>query len=372
MTNQKVPNRTGKNREFATLVETTDLFFDHAHMLVVSSDLQLLKYTPAAARHITISYNDIGRAIADIATNIKSEIIVDDIKEVIKKGKVITRETEALNGKWYQMKTIPYVRHTDKTTKGAIISFNEITELKLIQLQLEKTNKDLLTINADLDGFICTASHDLLGPLANIELTISVMNELKVANDPQLLKFLAIINGSVKLFRSMLTELATIRKIEGDMSVMENIDLELLINNLTLSIGNTIRSAAAVIKKEFDVPQIFFSKKNLRSILYNLVTNGIKFRNPDRDPVIIISTKTEKEFTVLSVRDNGVGIPEREFENIFKMNGRLQKKREEDSIGLYLIKKIVDAAGGRIIVESDIGKGSIFTIYLKTQTVTPN
>src|SRR4029077_17598195 len=114
----------------------------------------------------------------------------------------------------------------------------------------------------------------------------------------------------------------------------------------------------------------YFSKKNLRSIMYNLITNAIKFKSPDRDPVLTISTKPEQDYVVMTVKDNGIGIPENEFENIFKMYGRLHKNVEGQGIGLYLIKKIVDASGGKVIVKSELGKGSNFTIYFKTEKVT--
>ena len=265
---------------------------------------------------------------------------------------------------------MPYIRQIDNKTDGAIISFNDITELKLIQLELDRTNKNLMNINADLDNFVHTASHDLLGPLANIEISIDVMNQLKVSDDPQLHQFLGIINTSIKMFRGLVTELATIGKIESEMQLMEPVDLNVLIDDLTVSIENRIDSTGALITKDIKVAQIHFSKKNLRSILYNLITNAIKFKSPDRDPVITISTKAEQGYAVLTVKDNGIGIPENEFENIFKMYGRLHKNVEGQGIGLYLIKKIVDAAGGKVTVKSEPGKGSIFTIYFKAEKAT--
>ena len=235
---------------------------------------------------------------------------------------------------------------------------------------MDRTNKNLMNINADLDNFVHTASHDLLGPLANIQLSIDVMNQLEISDDPQLHKFLEIINGSIKMFGELVKEMATIGKIENEMSVMELVDLDQLIDDLTLSIENRIYSTGTLITKDIGVTQIYFSKKNLRSILYNLITNAIKFKSPDRDPEITISTKAEQGYAVLTVKDNGIGIPENEFENIFKMYGRLHKNVEGQGIGLYLIKKIVDASGGNVIVKSEPGKGSTFNIYFKTEKVT--
>ena len=99
-------------------------------------------------------------------------------------------------------------------SNGAILTFNDITELKKTQLELDNKNESLLRINADLDNFVHTTSHDLLAPLANIEISIGVMNEVKVT-DLQLNKFLNVINSSVKKFRSLINDIATIAKLEG-------------------------------------------------------------------------------------------------------------------------------------------------------------
>ncbi|MEJ7685408.1 MAG: hypothetical protein WKG06_47720 [Segetibacter sp.] len=91
------------------------------------------------------------------------------LRKLLANGGVITKEVEATNGKWYQLMTMPFVRLRDNKTDGAIITFNDITELKKIQHDLYKTNKNLTRINGDLDNFVLAASHDLLGPIGNIE-----------------------------------------------------------------------------------------------------------------------------------------------------------------------------------------------------------
>ncbi|MEO8764389.1 MAG: chemotaxis protein CheB [Ginsengibacter sp.] len=361
-----------KNKELIEINDDLNNYFrsNINGQLFVNSDLLLMRFSPGAVKHVNLSDTDIGRPISDISTNIKFVTIVNDIRTVIASGKVITREVESNNGKWYQMMTMPYLRQIDNKTNGAIVSFNDITALKLTQLELDRTNKNLLNINADLDNFVHTASHDLLGPLANIQLSIDVMNQLELFDDPQLHKFLEIINGSVKLFGELVREMGRIGKIENDMSVMEQVDLEPIINELTLSIENGMLSSRAVIRKDLRVPAIYFSKKNLRSILYNLISNAIKFKSPDRDPVITISTTEEKDYIVLAIEDNGIGIPGKEFDNIFKMYGRLHMNVDGQGIGLYLIRKIVNAANGKIVVRSEQGTGSVFSIHFKTGITT--
>ena len=101
----------------------------------------------------------------------------------------------------------------------------------------------------------------------------------------------------------------------------------------------------------------------MRSILFNLISNAIKFRNK-KSPRIIISTFAEGDYCVLTLEDNGKGIPKEAHDKIFEMYGRLNKDIEGSGIGLYLAKKIINAAEGIIRVESEPEKGTKFIIRL--------
>ena len=137
-----------------------------------------------------------------------------------------------------------------------------------------------------------------------------------------------------------------------------------MLNNIEWSLEDKIKATGAVINRALQIKEIMFSKKNLRSILYNLISNAIKFKS-DQQPVINISIIKKGNNIVLSVTDNGIGIAQKNRNKIFDMYGRLQQEVEGHGIGLYLAKKIVDAAGGNIVVESEPGKGSTFIIYFK-------
>jgi len=189
------------------------------------------------------------------------------------------------------------------------------------------------------------------------------MNRIPLS-EPKLMEFLDMINSSIKKFSSLIKDIGTIAKIEADMLTMEMVDLDAIINNIEWSLANKIETSGALITRDLEVKHIFFSKKNLRSIVYNLVSNAVKFRR-DESPLVHIHCAKEGDHIILTVRDNGLGIPKVRLNKIFEMYGRLHQDIEGHGIGLYLAKKIVDAAGGNIIVESEPGKGSKFMIYLK-------
>ena len=358
-----------KNKELLEINDDLNNYFrsNINGQLIIDNDLRLVKFSPGTVKQINLMDTDIGRPLSNISTNIRFETITNDIKQVLAEGSVITKEIETNNGKWYQIMTMPYVRQTDNKNNGAIITFNDITDLKKAQRDLDQKNKSLKRINADLDHFVHAASHDLLNPLANIETSIDVMNRITL-NDTKLFDFLKIINTSIKKFRELVTDIGTIAKVEGGVIKTEMVDLDSLIGNIEWSLENKIKESGTKIIKNLKVSHIPFSKKNLRSIVYNLVSNGIKYKG-EEPPVIRISTKDEDDYIVLTVEDNGMGMNERGISKIFEIYGRLHHDIEGKGIGLYLAKKIINAAGGNIKVESETGKGSKFTVYLQRKLI---
>ena len=356
-----------KNKELQEINDDLNNYFrsNINGQLFVDSNLLLMKFSPGAVKQINLLPSDVGRPISNISTNIKFETISDDIKKVVAEGCVITKEIETSNGKWYQIMTMPYVQEIGNIQKGAVITFNDITELKSTQYELDKKNISLLRINADLDNFVNTASHDLLAPLSTIQMSIDVMNEIEVV-EPELKTFLEIINNSVKKFRSLVSEISFIAKLENDMVATEMVDINEIINNVEWSLDAKIKSSGALINRNLGIDKIRFSKKNLRSILYNLISNSIKFKSNER-LVININTVKEYDSIILSVQDNGIGISKEHLNKIFDIYTRLHSGIEGQGIGLYLAKKIVDATGGNIIVESEPGKGSNFMIHFNAE-----
>jgi len=357
-----------KNKELLEINDDLNNYFrsNINGQLFINNNLELMKFSPGTVKQINLLESDIGRPLSNISTNIKFETIIDDVKQVLQNGTVITKEVETINGKWYQIMTMPYVQQADNKNNGAIITFNDITEIKNKKLEIDMKNKALIRINTDLDHFIHAASHDLLAPLGNIETSINMMNKI-TQTDARLMGYLKIINSSVKKFRALITDIATIAKVENEMTAKEMVDLDEIINNIEWSLEDKIKESGAVIERILGVRHTLFSKKNLRSIVYNLISNAIKFRG-EAPPAITILTRKEGDYVVISVKDNGRGIPESDLDKIFNMYGRLNQNVEGHGIGLYLAKKIVNASGGEIIIESKPGVGSEFKIYLKSQT----
>ncbi|WP_158546114.1 chemotaxis protein CheB [Adhaeribacter pallidiroseus] len=246
-------------------------------------------------------------------------------------------------------------------------SLIDLTNLKLAQEELSKTNADLTRINNDLDNFVYTASHDLKSPISNIEgLLYHLELELAEADD-HILEILSHIKKSVDRFKATIKDLTEITKVgklqEDDFT---DVDIKELLEDIKLSINNLIEDSGAEINLECEQsPKIKFSRKNLRSILYNLVSNSIKYRDFYRPVKIKITTEKTPEYSVLVVEDNGLGIEESHRAKLFSMFKRFHNHVDGSGIGLYIVNKIVENAGGRIEVNSILNEGTTFKVFLK-------
>jgi signal transduction histidine kinase len=123
--------------------------------------------------------------------------------------------------------------------------------------------------------------------------------------------------------------------------------------------------AGAEIDIHLDCPQVHFSKKNLQSILYNLLSNALKYRSSERELFVRISCYSNQSHHLLTIEDNGLGMDMRQEEKIFALFKRLHTHVEGTGIGLYIVKKMLENGGGKIEVESKLGVGSTFKVYFK-------
>jgi signal transduction histidine kinase len=114
-----------------------------------------------------------------------------------------------------------------------------------------------------------------------------------------------------------------------------------------------------------DVPadlQVSFAPASLRSIVYNLLSNALKYRDPARPAQVWLRAEPQASGVVLTVRDNGLGLSESQQERLFKAFQRLHTHVEGTGVGLYMIKRLIDNAGAKIAVTSTPGVGSTFTV----------
>ncbi len=242
-------------------------------------------------------------------------------------------------------------------------------ELNVTNEELRETNERLSRTNADLDNFVYTASHDLRAPITNLEgLLHALREELPDAlrRAAPVKPLLEMMQGAVDRFQLTISQLTEISKLQQapDQTIAKN-DLATVIEDVRLDLAYMLK--AGNVQMTVDVtacPTVTFSPKNLRSIIYNLLSNAVKYRAFDRQPVVHLRCHCTSHYTVLEVEDNGLGLTDLQQSKLFTMFQRLHSHVEGSGVGLYMVKKIVDNAGGTIRVLSLPGIGSTFIVTL--------
>ncbi len=233
--------------------------------------------------------------------------------------------------------------------------------------ELDATNQRLIRTNGDLDNFIYTASHDLKAPIINIEGLLTALREEmeRPAAEAEVPLLLDLMQESIERFKRTiyhLTDIIKLQKVHDQPT--EDVDLPSLVESVRLDLLPQLSTAHANLQIELSTcPRLAFAEKNLRSIVFNLLSNAIKYRHPDRPPHISVRCYPVRHSTVLEVQDNGLGLHRGQQEKLFGLFQRLHSHVEGSGIGLYMVKKIIENAGGHIEVESEIGVGSIFRVY---------
>jgi len=249
---------------------------------------------------------------------------------------------------------------------------NEATSKLNLQLEdkVQERTKELTRVNKDLDNFVYTASHDLKAPINNIEGLITALHENLQENSTDLENVAPIFNmitEAIGRFKQTLIDLTEIAKLNHEQTIaQEEVYFEEILDEVKFNIQDMILKYDATIVHDFsEVPSVVFSRKNLRSILYNLISNSIKYSSPDRKPLIQVKTAKAGDCYLLTVEDNGLGIGAKNHEKVFDMFSRMHSHVEGTGVGLAIVKRIVEICDGKIEFSSEVGKGTVFKVHIK-------
>jgi light-regulated signal transduction histidine kinase (bacteriophytochrome) len=243
----------------------------------------------------------------------------------------------------------------------------EIEDRKRAEAKLKAANEALRQANSDLEQFAYSASHDLQEPLRMVGMYCQMLKKryagkLDVHADGYINYAVQGATRMERLIADLLTYISLMSTPEGAPTVADaNEVLLCAISNLRAA----IEQSGAVITNTI-LPRVRMQPVHLLQVFQNLLGNAIKYRNKE-SPNIAISAIWRESKWLFSVQDNGIGIDERYTANIFGIFKRLHSADEYSGtgIGLAICKRIIEAYGGRIWVESQLGNGStfLFTVY---------
>lgn len=266
--------------------------------------------------------------------------------------------------RWHLVRSVPMKNDEGKITHW-ISSATDIHERKTQSEQIEEKNHQLSRINQYLDNFVHATTHDLRVPVARLQLMVKAFEELSFEQREKLLPKIV---RSVNHLDATLRGLIRVIDLHGDQeSTDPDITLRKVIEDILERRQDAIRESKATVhihdKKECHLSYV---KSYLYTIIDNMISNAIKYRDPDRHLRLDIYIEKIKDYCLLTFEDNGIGINLNKYhEQLFLPFRRISNRVEGLGLGLYVIQTMLQKNGGHIEVTSQPGKGSTFKIFLK-------
>lgn len=289
--------------------------------------------------------------------------------------------------RWVRAKGKVYFNDSDQPVRfiGSVLDITEkVTAIQKIEKLVEERtgelakanetlqniNRELQRSNQNLEEFAHAASHDLKEPVRKIHFFTNQLKEkLGVYLKGDEIRSFSRIESATDRMRNLIDDLLLYSHVSQRPHETESIDLNQKVQNALEDLELDIAEKGAQIHVE-KLPEVRGYRRQLQQLFQNLISNAIKYSKKDVPPCISISAshivKDEKPYHLIAVKDNGIGFDPGYTEKIFQMFTRLHGKAEYSGtgVGLSIVKKVVENHNGFIEVESVVGEGSIFKVYL--------
>jgi signal transduction histidine kinase len=249
---------------------------------------------------------------------------------------------------------------------GILSIYVDITSRKQAERKLSFQARELARSNADLQQFAHAVSHDLQEPLRAISTYAQLLARRSGQLDSTGNEFLQyIVDGSHRMGALIRDLLAYSRVLEGEDAYRDQVDLAAVVQDSIERLSLIIQETGADVSVEGTLPVVEGHRVALTQLVFNLLSNAMKYRKPDTAPRVAIESQQGDEEWIIRIRDNGIGIDGRDHHKIFVIFQRLDPAKSSGTgLGLALCQKIVERHGGRIWVESELGVGSTFAFSL--------
>lgn len=264
---------------------------------------------------------------------------------------------------WVRFSMIP-IYNSDNELSHWISIQKDVTEERKQEKEKEQLIRELTQNNKDLKQFSYITSHNLRAPLSNLIGLLNLIEDIPI-NDSELSEIINGFKKSTHLLNETINDLVKIIVIKDKISIQkENVTINEVVEHVFSQLKFQIEQSKPILKLNFDEADIINTNKAyLESILINLLTNSIKYKSETKKLKISITIKKTNNSTILKFKDNGIGIDlKRNSEHIFGLYQRFHDYPDSKGLGLYLVKSQIESLGGTIAIESEVNKGTEFTL----------
>lgn len=269
---------------------------------------------------------------------------------------------------WVRFSMIPIYNSENELSHWISIQ-RDITDEKKKEKEKEQLIRELTQNNKDLKQFSYITSHNLRAPLSNLTGLLNLLEDIPIENQ-ELKEILNGFNKSTHLLNDTINDLVKVIIIKDNPSIAkEAVLIKEIFENVFSQLSFQIELYKPIIKLNFEKVSILNTNKAyIESIMLNLLTNAIKYKSENRKLKITITTHEINDTIVMVFTDNGIGINlERNRDKIFGLYQRFHNYPDSKGLGLYLVKSQIETMGGTIEIESEVNKGTTFTLIFKNK-----
>lgn len=250
--------------------------------------------------------------------------------------------------------------------RGFFVHVADISPIKLLEKELRDSNEMIRTQNKRLLSFANIVTHNLKSYANNLGAILELF--AKAGTEKEKVEMFDFLKDISNGFSATISNLEDIVRTQNRSALsFETVNLHDYIRRAIDSLRIEIKSANAVINNNVS-PEITIvaNAAYVDSIILNFLTNAIKYRHPDRPPVVNVGAHFKDLEIILTIADNGRGIDLAKNKNdLFGLYKTFHNHPDAEGIGLFLVRSQVEALGGHIEVESEVGKGTTFKVYFK-------
>jgi PAS domain S-box-containing protein len=245
-------------------------------------------------------------------------------------------------------------------------SISDITERRLAEEQRESLVRELEQKNAELDRFTSTVSHDLKSPLITIRGYLGLLEE-DIHKDPsQAQADISRINAAAETMEHLIDTLLELSRSGRTVDKPVSIPFSGIAREAAGLLETSLRDRGIVLDIPDNLPVVYGDRDRLLQVMINLLDNAMKYMGDQKEPRIEVGVRTDAGVPVFFVQDNGMGISKNNLPKVFTLFERFSPDIPGTGIGLATVRRIIEAHGGSIRVESEgEGRGTIFRFTLR-------
>jgi PAS domain S-box-containing protein len=340
--------------EYRSLVESTE-----DSVFLVDRDCRYLFVNEKHLSRLGMPKDQvIGKTYGELHSEEDTEEFAEIVEEVFETDKSVWHEHRSRRDNRYILRTVSPVKDPEGRVTAVTLVSKDITERKRAEEERERLLKVLEAKSTELDRFAYTVSHDLRSPLITIQgftdmvQTDLAQNELEKAKD----NLTFIDKAAIKMDR-LLSDTLQLSRAGRMTNPPEDVPFGEIVKDALEQTVEQIKSSGVEVSVAEDFPTVHVDRMRIAEVLVNLIVNSINYRGDQPHPEIDIGYRVDSGEGVFFLKDNGIGMDESQDEKVFDLFYQIEGNNKGTGAGLAIVKRIIEVHGGRIWIESEMGKG---------------